>query len=271
LRQRAHGAVLRGGEPRAGGRRHRRAVGGHPGAVPAAPIRSGDVVVAGPAVRTPGLAGGTARIRPHHSHALVPDRDVLAGRVRHLQRGGHAARTRAQLQRHPTRRLGRGDRPGRLDRRRHRTDPPVDATGHGLRQPRIRMNAHTTGTTEPNTGRTRAVAAAPALSSEILGWRFRRAGGTATRRWMQHWATQAALGAGLAALLRLRMGLRPPHVWWGLRLGSTAGATVAGAVAATTAVPAVRQAMAARELPDPAWRWGLVDIPLGTVWAEEVA
>lgn len=133
------------------------------------------------------------------------------------------------------------------------------------------MNAHTTGTTEPNTGRTRAVVTATALAAALLGWSFRGAGGTATRRWLQHWATQAALGAGLAALLRPRMGLRPPHVWSGLRLGSAAGATVAGAVAATTAVPAVRQAMAARELPDPAWRWGLVDIPLGTVWAEEVA
>ena len=42
-------------------------------------------------------------------------------------------------------------------------------------------------------------------------------------------------------------------------------------VAAATALPPVRAAMAERELPDAAARWLLLRIPLGTVWAEEAA
>jgi CAAX protease family protein len=46
---------------------------------------------------------------------------------------------------------------------------------------------------------------------------------------------------------------------------------VAAGVAATTALPRVRTAMADRELPDGALRWVAVEIPLGTVWSEEAA
>jgi membrane protease YdiL (CAAX protease family) len=48
-------------------------------------------------------------------------------------------------------------------------------------------------------------------------------------------------------------------------------AVVAAGVAAMTTVPAVRAVMTARELPAAPSRWLLLRIPLGTVWAEEVA
>ena len=67
-------------------RRHGGAVGGHPGAVPAASVGPDRVVVAGSAVQPAGLAEGTARPRPHGVDALVSDHHVLAGRRRHDQR-----------------------------------------------------------------------------------------------------------------------------------------------------------------------------------------
>jgi membrane protease YdiL (CAAX protease family) len=83
--------------------------------------------------------------------------------------------------------------------------------------------------------------------------------------------THAALGAGLVAITRASLGLRPPALWSGLRLGLAAAAAVAAGVAATTALPSVRVAMAQRELPEPAARWLALRIPLGTVWSEEAA
>ena len=88
LRQRAHRAVLAGHRRRGDRRGHRGAVGGHPGAVPAASVRPDRVVVAGSAVQPAGLAEGTARPRPHGVDALVSDHHVLAGRRRHDQRRG---------------------------------------------------------------------------------------------------------------------------------------------------------------------------------------
>lgn len=46
---------------------------------------------------------------------------------------------------------------------------------------------------------------------------------------------------------------------------------VGGGVAAGTALPRVRAAMAARELPERPARWLAIEIPLGTVWSEETA
>jgi membrane protease YdiL (CAAX protease family) len=69
---------------------------------------------------------------------------------------------------------------------------------------------------------------------------------------------------------RSPLGLRPPLLWAGLRLGSAAGAVAATAIAASTSVPAVRLSMSGRELPASAPGWLLVRIPVGTVWAEEV-
>ncbi len=79
------------------------------------------------------------------------------------------------------------------------------------------------------------------------------------------------MGALLVLVARAPLGLRPPRLWAGVRLGSVAGVGVAGAIAATTALPVVRTAMAVREPPASAPMWLLLRIPLGTVWAEEAA
>lgn len=77
------------------------------------------------------------------------------------------------------------------------------------------------------------------------------------------------LGAGLVALTRVPVGMRPPPLWSGLRLGAAAAGAAAAGVAATTAVPAVRTAMRQRELPHAPADWLLLRIPVGTVWPEE--
>ena len=79
------------------------------------------------------------------------------------------------------------------------------------------------------------------------------------------------LGAALVAATDAPLGLRPPALWWGLRLGLAVAAPVALGVAASTAAPRVRVAMANRDLPRPQAPWLLVRIPIGTVWSEEVA
>jgi membrane protease YdiL (CAAX protease family) len=81
----------------------------------------------------------------------------------------------------------------------------------------------------------------------------------------------ALVGVGLVAVTRAPVGLRPPALWPGLRLGSIAAMSAAGGVAVSTALRPVRVAMAERELPEPAWNWLLARIPLGTVWSEEAA
>lgn len=81
----------------------------------------------------------------------------------------------------------------------------------------------------------------------------------------------AALGAGLAAAARAPLGLRPPQLWSGLRLGLAVAAPVVIGVAASTAASPVRSAMAERDLPERPSRWLMVRIPFGTVWSEETA
>jgi membrane protease YdiL (CAAX protease family) len=83
-------------------------------------------------------------------------------------------------------------------------------------------------------------------------------------------AAQAAVSALLVRATGAQLGLRPPRLWAGLRLGSAAGAAAATAIAATTAVPLVRSAMARRE-PTAVAAWLLLRIPVGTVWSEEAA
>jgi hypothetical protein len=56
-----------------------------------------------------------------------------------------------------------------------------------------------------------------------------------------------------------------------LRHGLPAAAATALGVAAITALPPVRRAMAQRELPEHPVRWLLLSIPIGTVWPEEAA
>jgi membrane protease YdiL (CAAX protease family) len=82
---------------------------------------------------------------------------------------------------------------------------------------------------------------------------------------------QAAVGGLLVLVTRAPLGLCPPRLWAGLRLGSAAGGVAAAAIAATTPVPPVRQSMAVRELPASVPNWLALRIPVGTVWAEEAA
>lgn len=110
---------------------------------------------------------------------------------------------------------------------------------------------------------TRFRAAATAVA--LVGWSF------VAPRVRFHPIPNAALGTALYGLARPPLGLRPPAVWSGLRHGLAAGAMIALGVAVSTAVPSMRRGMAERDLPARPLRWMLLDIPLGTVWPEEVA
>lgn len=111
-------------------------------------------------------------------------------------------------------------------------------------------------------------AAAVGLGAALLGWSATKGLRIPGRR---HPLTQVAVGSTLALLTRAPLGVRGPHLAAGARWGVAGAAAVAAGVAATTALPPVREAMAARDLPAPLWRWLLVDIPLGTVLSEEAA
>ncbi len=104
-------------------------------------------------------------------------------------------------------------------------------------------------------------------AAALVGWSF------VSPRLSTAWRVpvQVALGGLLVAATRAPLGLRPPRLWSGLRLGSLAAAGAATAVTATTTVPVVRLSMAARELPSSAPVWLGLRIPLGTVWSEETA
>ena len=118
---------------------------------------------------------------------------------------------------------------------------------------------------EFSSGKERSAVAALALAAALVVWSF-----VASRmRW--HPMPHALLGTALAALSRAPLGLRPPALWSGLRLGLAVAGPVALGVAATTKLPPVRVSMADRELPEAAARWLLIRIPLGTVWSEEAA
>jgi uncharacterized protein len=103
------------------------------------------------------------------------------------------------------------------------------------------------------------------LAAALVGWSF------AAPRVRWHPIPNASLGTGLVAITRSPLGLRPPALWSGVRYGLAAGAAAALGVAAVTAVPSVRRAMAQRDLPEHSVRWLLLDIPIGTVWPEEAA
>ncbi|WP_122508835.1 Rv0804 family intramembrane glutamic endopeptidase [Mycobacterium innocens] len=108
---------------------------------------------------------------------------------------------------------------------------------------------------------------AVSLAAGLVGWSF------VAPRLPTAWRVplQAGLGWLLVWLTRAPLGLRPPRLWAGLRLGSTAAAAATTAIAATTPVPAVRLSMSARPLPASAPGWLVLHIPIGTVWAEEAA
>ncbi|MDI3313648.1 MAG: CPBP family intramembrane metalloprotease [Mycobacterium sp.] len=108
---------------------------------------------------------------------------------------------------------------------------------------------------------------AVSLASALVGWSF------VAPRLPTRWRVPAQVVAGglLMLVSGAPLGLTAPRLVVGLRLGS-AGAAVAGAVvAATTAVRRVRLSMSAREPATPAAVWLALQIPLGTVWAEETA
>jgi membrane protease YdiL (CAAX protease family) len=79
------------------------------------------------------------------------------------------------------------------------------------------------------------------------------------------------MGGLLVLITRAPLGLRPPPLWAGLRWGSGAAAVAVAVIAATTPIPMVRLSMAARELPLSLPGWLGLQIPIGTVWAEETA
>jgi uncharacterized protein len=106
---------------------------------------------------------------------------------------------------------------------------------------------------------------AAGLAVALVGWSF------AAPRVRWHPVPNASLGTGLVAITGAPLGLRPPALWSGIRYGLAAGAAAALGVAAITAVPPVRRAMAERELPKNPARWLLLSIPVGTVWPEEAA
>ena len=103
------------------------------------------------------------------------------------------------------------------------------------------------------------------LAAALVGWSF------AAPRVRWHPVPNATLGTALVAVTRSPLGLRPPALWSGIRHGLAAGAVAALGVAAVTALPPVRRAMAQRELPAHPGRWLLLSIPIGTVWPEEAA
>ncbi|MCV7077393.1 Rv0804 family intramembrane glutamic endopeptidase [Mycobacterium szulgai] len=105
------------------------------------------------------------------------------------------------------------------------------------------------------------------LAAGLVAWSF------ASPRLPTGWRTplQAALGAALVVATRAPLGLKPPRLWAGLRLGSAVAAVVVTAIAASTSMSPVRLAMSAREMPSSVRGWLAVQIPLGTVWAEETA
>lgn len=106
------------------------------------------------------------------------------------------------------------------------------------------------------------------LSGALIGWSF-TAG--IDQPWRRHPVVQAGIGTALAAAARAPLGLRPPALYAGLRLGSAVATMVATVVAGATVAPGARSAMGDRTLPQRPGRWLAVEIPLGTVWSEEMA
>ncbi|WP_208620014.1 Rv0804 family intramembrane glutamic endopeptidase [Mycobacterium marseillense] len=108
---------------------------------------------------------------------------------------------------------------------------------------------------------------AVSMAAALVGWSF------VAPRLPAAWraAAQSAVGGALVVGTRAPLGLGPPRLWAGLRLGSAVAFSAASTVAATNLVPPVRQSMAVREPPASVPDWLLVRIPVGTVWSEESA
>ncbi len=106
------------------------------------------------------------------------------------------------------------------------------------------------------------------LAGALVGWSF-TAG--IDQPWRRHPLAQAAIGTALAAATRAPLGLRPPAARSGLRTGIVVAGAIGAGVALATTVPRVRSAMGERDMPARPGRWLGVEIPLGTVWSEEMA
>lgn len=107
-----------------------------------------------------------------------------------------------------------------------------------------------------------------ALSGALVSWSL-TAG--LDQPWRRHPALQAGVGTALALGTRAPLGLRPPAVRHGVRIGAAVAGVVTAGVAAATVVPGVRSAMRDRTLPQRPGRWLALEIPVGTVWSEETA
>lgn len=108
---------------------------------------------------------------------------------------------------------------------------------------------------------------AVSLAGALVGWSF--VGPRVRMPWRV--VAQSGLAGLLLLATRAPVGLSPPRLWAGLRIGAAAAFPAATGVATTTAVPLVRLSMADRELPRPTPVWLALRIPVGTVWAEEAA
>jgi membrane protease YdiL (CAAX protease family) len=106
------------------------------------------------------------------------------------------------------------------------------------------------------------------LASALVGW-----SGVVAPKLSPRWQVpvHVALGGVLVSWTGAPLGLRPPASRRGVRLGLEVAGVVSAAVAASTAVPAVRRNMNLREVPPSTLGWLLVRIPIGTVWSEEAA
>jgi membrane protease YdiL (CAAX protease family) len=105
------------------------------------------------------------------------------------------------------------------------------------------------------------------LAAALVGWSFVSPRIPARGRLL----LQAGLGGLLVVVTRAPLGLCPPRLWAGLRLGLAAGSAAVTGVVAATSLPAVRLSMVERELPASVSTWLVLQIPLGTVWGEEAA
>ncbi len=105
------------------------------------------------------------------------------------------------------------------------------------------------------------------LAAALVGWSF------VSPRLPVSWRTvlQAGVGGVLVLVTRAPLGLSPPRLRAGVRLGSLVAFPAAGTVAATILLPPVRRSIADREAPAAAPDWLLLRIPVGTVWSEESA
>jgi membrane protease YdiL (CAAX protease family) len=84
-------------------------------------------------------------------------------------------------------------------------------------------------------------------------------------------AVRAIVSTAVAAAVGAPLGLRPPQLWSGLRTGAVAAGVAATAIAAlTAAVPRVRTGMHDRRVPADPVRWLALNIPVATVWTEEM-